>query len=91
MKLDASDYDAQTGLPKDKSYLEKGLPPYLQRSLDAMIKSWAIMDSGESDPHWDVFWCDLNASINSAESECSISKEQARYLRQVYLRMEETF
>lgn len=90
MKLDASNYDRKTGLPKNLAYLEKGLPPYLARSLEAMKRSWAIEDSGETDPHWDAFWCELNADINVAENECSISKEQAGYLRRMYLRMEET-
>lgn len=90
MKLDASDYDAQTGLPKDQTYLEKGLPPYLARSLEAMKRSWAVEDHGEADPHWDAYWCELNADINAAENEHSISNVQARYLRRVYLRMEET-
>lgn len=88
MKLDApSDYDAETGLPTDKSYLEHGLPPYLQKSLDDMKRSWKIEDSGKRDIHWDLYWCELNASINSAEVEQTISKEQADYLRQKYLRI----
>lgn len=89
MKPDASNYDMKTGLPKNPAYLEKGLPPYLVRSLEAMKRSWTMEDSGETDPHWDAFWCELNADINAAENECSISKEQAGYLRRMYLRMEE--
>lgn len=88
MKLDVpSDYDAETGLPTNHRYLECGLPPYLKKSLDDMKKSWEIEDSGERDIHWDLYWCELNASINSAEVEQTISKEQAVYLRQKYLRM----
>ena len=89
MKIDTASYDKNTGLPKDLNYLEKGLPPYLSRSLEAMKRSWAIEDSGEKDYHWDLYWCELNADINSAENERSISKEQASYLRRVYLRMED--
>ena len=81
-------YDEQTGLPKDKGYLEKGLPMYLQISLFNMIKSWKIVDSGKVDLHWDLYWCELNADINSAEVEEQITTEQARYLRRKYLRME---
>ncbi len=29
-------YDPETGLPVDKEYLERGLPPYLQTSLENM-------------------------------------------------------
>ena len=33
-------YDKETGLPVDRAYLECGLPPYLQRSLDTMKRAW---------------------------------------------------
>lgn len=89
MSLDTinTGYDSETGLPKDKAYLEKGLPEYLRISLDNMKKSWEIEDSGKRDIHWDLYWCELNADINSAENDQSISTEQANYLRKVYLRM----
>lgn len=32
-----------------------------------MKKSWELEDSGQTDYHWDIYWCDLNADINSAE------------------------
>lgn len=89
MMLDTPDaYDAKTGLPNDKKYLECGLPKYLQLSLDNMKESWKIVDSGKSDLHWDLYWCELNADINSAEIDKAISSEQAWYLREKYLRME---
>ena len=88
MMLDSQDsYDKESGLPSDKTYLECGLPPYLQKSLDDMIKSWKIIDNGGSDNFWDLYWCELNASINSAEVDQEISVEQAWYLREKYLRM----
>ena len=83
-------YDDQTGLPKDQAYLEKGLPPYLEKSLRAMKHSWQVIDSGGKDMLWDAKWCELNADINAAENECCISKPQADYLRREYLRMENT-
>ena len=89
MQIDNADYDRTTGKPKDNSYLEKGLPEYLSKSLSAMIKAWKIEDSGKRDLHFDIHWCDLNADINSAETEQEISSEQAWYLRRKYLRMEE--
>ena len=89
MKADTFNYDAGTGLPKNESYLEKSLPKYLEKSLTDMKRSWAIEDSGGKDLHWDIYWCALNADINSAENERSISREQAGYLRRMYLRMEE--
>lgn len=89
MHLDApGEYDRNTGLPKDKKYLECGLPEYLQKSLDNMKKSWKIIDSGKTDLHWDLYWCELNADINSAEVDQLITSEQAWYLREKYLRME---
>lgn len=89
MSLDSvnSEYDNETGLPKSKKYLECDLPPYLQSSLENMISSWKIIDSGKKDYHWDMYWSELNADINSAEVEQEISTEQAWYLRENYLRM----
>ena len=89
MSLDTADtgYDRETGLPKSKKYLECGLPPYLQSSLENMIASWKILDSGKKDYHWDMYWSELNADINSAEVGQEISTEQAWYLRETYLRM----
>lgn len=80
-------YDKETGLPKSKEYLERDLPPYLQTSLESMIASWKVVDSGKKDYHWDLYWCELNADINAAEVEQEISAEQAWYLRETYLRM----
>ena len=89
MSLNSIDtgYDKETGLPKSKKYLECGLPPYLQSSLENMIASWEIVDRGEIDLHWDICWCELNADINCAETGQEISAEQAWYLREKYLRM----
>lgn len=75
-------------MPVDKGYLECGLPPYLQQSIENMKKSWEIEDSGEKNIHWDIYWCDLSADINSAEVDQIISSEQAWYLRTKYLRIE---
>lgn len=80
-------YDRTTGLPQSKKYLECDLPPYLQTSLESMIASWKIVDSGKKDYHWDMYWSELNADINSAEVGQEISSEQAWYLREKYLRM----
>ena len=88
MKIDTADYDRGTGLPKDEAYLEKGLPGYLQSSVERMNESWKITDSGKRDPLWDIRWSELNADINSAETEQEISSDQAWYLRKKYLRME---
>lgn len=89
MSLDTIDtgYDKETGLPKSKKYLERGLPPYLQSSLENMIASWKMIDSGRKDLHWDIYWCELNADINAAVTEQEISAEQAWYLRENYLRI----
>ena len=87
LTMDTDLYEPNTGLPKDKSYLEKGLPQYLRTSLENMKKSWEIEDSGKRDMHWDLYWCELNADINSAEVDQVISTEQADYLRNKYLRM----
>lgn len=86
--MNHAQYDQETGKPLDQSYLECGLPDDLRASIQEMQKSWAIIDSGSRDPHWDIYWCNLNADINSAEVERIISPERAWYLREKYLRME---
>ena len=87
MHLDNPRNYNQYGLPADDGYQELGLPTYLQISLDNMKKSWAKEDSGEKDLCWDLYWCELNADINSAEVDNIITSEQAGYLRRKYLRM----
>ena len=82
-----TNYNPATGLPEDKTYLEYVLPEYLQISLDNMKKTWKILDSGTRTNTWDLYWCELNADINSAEVDELITHEQADYLRRVYLRM----
>lgn len=81
-------FDPGSGRPEDQRYLECGLPDSLQKPIEAMQKSWAIEDSGKRDLHWDLIWCELNADINSAETDGLITSEQAWYLRKKYLRME---
>ena len=70
-------YDKETGLPVDRAYLECGLPPYLQRSLDTMKRAWEAEDNGANDLHFDAYYC-----------EGEISSEQAWYLRETYLRIQ---
>ena len=66
--MSSTKYNEKTGLPEDETYLEKGLPPYLLTSLEAMKKSWAIEDAGKRDLHWDLYWCELNADIIQRKS-----------------------
>ena len=80
-------YDAGTGLPANDDYLEHGLPEYLRISIKNMKESWAREDSGQRDDHWDLYWGELNADINAAENDQTISPEQAWHLRKKYLRM----
>lgn len=88
MEIYPSAFDPGSGCPEDQRYLECGLPDSLRKSIEAMQKSWAIEDSGKRDLHWDLIWCELNADINSAETDGLITSEQAWYLRKKYLRME---
>ena len=82
-----SSYD-KNGLPKDKSYLECGLPEFLQESIEAMKEAWRKIDNDEEYYHWNIDYCNLQTDINIAEVEQIISSEQAWYLREKYLRME---
>ena len=53
-----------------------------------MKRAWAAEDSGANDLHFDAYYCNLQADINSAEIEGEISSEQAWYLRETYLRVQ---
>lgn len=86
MNMESYGYDEQTGKPLDKTYLEKDIPRWLQNSIQEMKKHWAILDAGKEDFNWDTAWCELNSDINVAEVEQCISREQAWYLREKYLR-----
>lgn len=81
-------YSQKTGRPTDRAYLECGLPPLLKESLAAMKAAWERLDRGEDDLRWDCDFCSLQSDINSAEVNETISAEQARYLRETYLRLE---
>ena len=83
----ASAYN-EKGLPKDKSYLECGLPDFLTESIHAMEEAWQKLDRGQKYLRWDCDYCNLQTDINIAEVEQLISTEQAWYLREKYLRME---
>ena len=81
-------YDEKTGLPIDKGYLERGLPAFLQESLNAMKEAWKKLDNSETYLRWDCDYCNLQSDINIAEVDQLISTEQAWYLRETYLRIE---
>ena len=77
---------SKDGKPVDKSYLECGLPQWLQESIDAMEAAWEKREKDEEYLHWDIHFCELQSDINVAEVENIISSEQARHLREKYLR-----
>ena len=56
-------------------------------AIEKMPASWEIVDREGDDIHWDIWWSNLSAEINSAEVEQDITSEQAWYLRRKYLRM----
>ncbi len=90
MALDTpSDFDVETGLPIDKTYLECGLPAFLQEAIEQMKKAWILKDNKEDYLHWDLDYCTLQSNINMAEISNAISSEQARYLREKYLRIKQ--
>ena len=78
-----SDMD-QCGKPRDKKYLETGLPESLQHSLDEFIQG-----EKEQVSHLDCLWGELYGSINACQWGDRITKEQADYLRAKYLFGEE--
>lgn len=82
-------YKAENGKPKSQEYLECGLPPYLKKQVLNMKDVWEAIDNDKDFPHKDAYYDELQSSINVAEVEEEISKEQAHYLRVKYLRLEE--
>lgn len=87
MQLDPPNEQLSPGLPKDKSYLECGLPGFLQESLNAMKAAWKKVDNGEKYLRIDCDYCNLQSDINSAEVNGIISSDQAWYLREKYLQL----
>lgn len=69
-----------SGKPSNLSYLETGLPGFLQKSIDEFI-------DGEKNQvtYMDCLWGELYGSINVAMWDRDISEEQAAYLRSKYL------
>lgn len=88
MALSTSQKNDTADLSKDFSYLECGLPEFLQDSIGAMQSAWQKLDNSENYLHWDCDYCNLQTDINNAEINGIISPEQAWYLREKYLRME---
>lgn len=68
------------GKPKDRTYLETGLPGHLQKALEDYIEG-----RQEGVSHLDCLWGELYGSINACQWENSITKEHADYLRKKYL------
>ncbi len=85
--LETEEYDAETVLSADKAYLECELPDFLRSSMGAMQANRERVDRGEQDTRWDCYYCELQSDINTCEVNGLISKEQAWYLREKYLRM----
>lgn len=82
--LEAENSMDEDGRPKDKRYLEKGLPESLQHSLNEYIQG-----EKEQVTHMDCLWGELYGSINACQWGGRITKEQADYLRDKYLFGEE--
>ena len=78
-------YDEKSGLPIDKSYLERGLPTYLQESVEQMKIAWEKKLNDPKYLSWDCVYCELQSNINVAEIEQEITSDQAWYLREKYL------
>lgn len=76
------------GCPEESSYMECGLPNWLEESIAAMKEAWRKLDAGEEYFRWDCDFCNLQTDINNAEVNGIISTEQAWHLRTKYLRIE---
>lgn len=72
------------GKPKNKGYLEAGLPQSLQHAIDEFVQG-----EKEQVSHMDCLWGELYGSINACLWGGRITGEQADYLRKKYLFGEE--
>lgn len=78
--LDTGDSMDGNGKPKDKEYLETGLPESLQHALDEFVQG-----EKEQVSYMDCLWGELYGSINACQWGGRITIEQADYLRNKYL------
>lgn len=78
--LEAGDSMDGDGKPKEKKYLETGLPESLQHALDEFVQG-----EKEHVSHMDCLWGELYGSINACQWGGRITQEQADYLRKKYL------
>ena len=78
----------ESGLPEDPLYFECELPAFLSLSIEAMKNALEKIRNGEEYYDWDCDFCDLQSSINVAETEQLISPNQAWLLREKYLGIE---
>ncbi len=62
-------------------YLEKNLPPFLQEGIDALLEC----RRQNLEMRIDLYYSDLQSSINIAFHGNMIDEKQANYLRQKYL------
>lgn len=77
--------DKETGLPLDKSYLEKKLPLCLEKVLNDYKESERRRKKDKSYTLWDIYYGILQSEINCCEVEHMITSNQAWYLREKYL------
>lgn len=77
-------YD-EYGRPADKTYLEHGLPEFLQISLDRYKQAEKDISEGKEVSLLDCYYCELQSDINSCEVNGIITSDHAWYLREKFL------
>lgn len=78
--LETGDSIDGDGKPKDKEYLETGLPQSLQHAIDEFVQG-----EKEQVSYLDCLWGELYGSINACQWGDRITEEQAGFLRKKYL------
>ena len=78
--METGDRMGGDGKPKDKEYLETGLPDSLQHAIDEFVQG-----EKEQVSYMDCLWGELYGSINACRWGDRITEEQADYLRKKYL------
>lgn len=67
--------------------LEQGLPESLRKPMEKLKEALAILDAGGDDSSWEGWWYDVCNSTTVCELSHEITAEQARYIRETYLRL----
>ena len=80
-----SEFDNLTGKPIDKTYLEKDLPIYLQKEIEAIVEG---INKDPKLSYIDCLYDEAQSSINNYVRCGILTDEQGKYLYEKYIGLE---